>query len=330
MARKSARKSNYGPASLILDGEDRLYHIAAGSGQLAHGMILVGDPHRADWFAEHFFRTDYERWEHRGHVFITGITENGYKMSVLTTAMGVGSTDIIDTEAIAAHVLDLGARKPRKHPPKLGLLRLGTCGALQREMELGVPIVSTGAIGLDGNGLFNQRRKNRFDQLAHSISQALCGASMLRQRRGEPRINFPTYGVPASPKMLKAILNSSKQLGFQVNTGVTITAPGFYQSQGRSILPGIKPAIADLDEVIAGVDLSITNFEMEAAVIFNLAFNSRPQHHAGCICIPVAHRPTDSFMAEMATELPKQMENAGEICVATIEAMYNSGDITPH
>ena len=325
-----ANKLTLGPASLILNDTHQLYHNESGNGRLAHGMIFVGDPHRADWFAKTFLRPGYERWEHRGHVFITGFTKNGYKISIITTAMGVGSTDIIVTESIAAHVLDLPARKPKKNPPKLGLLRLGTCGALQPAQLLGVPIVSIGAIGLDTNGLYNLRRPNKFDELASNVSTALYAAHSKRRRRNDPRISFPAYGVSASTRMLKAIDTSAERLGTKLSHGVTITAPGFYQSQGRSILPGIAPAILDLDEVIADVDQSIANFEMEAAVILNLADNSRPRHHAGCICIPVAHRPTDRFMAEMQTELPKQMEAAGALCVATIEAMYDSGDITPH
>ena len=109
-------------------------HIRAQAGDVAPIVLLPGDPGRATHVSR---RLDGARCynEFRGLLGYTG-SYNGTTVSVQTTGMGAPSAAIV-VEELAM----LGAKV---------VIRIGTCGGLQPEIEPGDLIVTTAAVPLDG------------------------------------------------------------------------------------------------------------------------------------------------------------------------------------
>ncbi|MBP2002273.1 purine-nucleoside phosphorylase [Paenibacillus shirakamiensis] len=97
-------------------------HLAAKKGEIAERVLLPGDPLRAKFVAEHFLDEAYCYNEVRGMYGYTG-TYKGMPVSVQGTGMGNPSMSIYATELI----VDYEVKK---------LVRIGTCGAMQKELKL--------------------------------------------------------------------------------------------------------------------------------------------------------------------------------------------------
>jgi DeoD family purine-nucleoside phosphorylase len=110
-------------------------HVRAEPEDLAESVLLPGDPRRATYIAENFFKDARLVTEERGLLGYTG-TYGGEPVSVQTTGMGCPSTAIVTDELI-----QLGAKN---------LLRVGTCGGYHPEMELGDLVIATAATPQDG------------------------------------------------------------------------------------------------------------------------------------------------------------------------------------
>ncbi|WP_273846841.1 DeoD-type purine-nucleoside phosphorylase [Rubrobacter calidifluminis] len=110
-------------------------HLRAEPGDYAENVLLPGDPRRARYVAENFFKEARLVNEERGMLGYTG-TYKGRPVSVQTTGMGCPSASIVTEE-----LLQLGARN---------LLRVGTCGGYHPDMQLGDLVIATAATPLDG------------------------------------------------------------------------------------------------------------------------------------------------------------------------------------
>jgi len=112
----------------------KAYHLDTKPGSLAARCLLVGSPERAKMIGTKMI--DGTRvGNHRGLVSYTGKWQE-VPVSVVTTGMGSASTAIVLPEAVAS-----GAR---------AFIRVGSCGALWREVELGDALICTAAVRLDG------------------------------------------------------------------------------------------------------------------------------------------------------------------------------------
>jgi DeoD family purine-nucleoside phosphorylase len=109
-------------------------HVRAEPGDYAEACLLPGDPLRAKYIAETFLENaEQKNWE-RGMLGYTG-TFQGRPVSVQATGMGCPSAAIVIEELV-----QLGAKR---------LLRVGTCGGLQPDLQLGDLIVAVSAIAAD-------------------------------------------------------------------------------------------------------------------------------------------------------------------------------------
>src|SRR6266545_1210224 len=97
-------------------------HIRAEPGDYAEACLLPGDPLRARYIAE-----PVQSNAERGMLGYTG-TWNGKPISVQATGMGCPSAAIVVEELV-----QLGVKR---------LIRVGTCGGLQPDLELGDLIVA--------------------------------------------------------------------------------------------------------------------------------------------------------------------------------------------
>ena len=106
-------------------------HINAPDGAIAEAVLLPGDPLRAKFIAETFLKDIHCYNEVRGMYGFTG-TYNGKKVSVQGTGMGQPSISIYVNELFRFY----GVQKA---------IRVGTCGAVQKDIALRDVILAQGA-----------------------------------------------------------------------------------------------------------------------------------------------------------------------------------------
>jgi len=114
-------------------------HLRAEPGEYAANVLCPGDPNRATHIAETFFDPGYRLVNsERGMLGYTGTFE-GQPISVQTTGMGCPSAGIVFEE-----LAQLGARR---------FVRVGTCGGLLREMQMGDTVIAMSATADDSTPL---------------------------------------------------------------------------------------------------------------------------------------------------------------------------------
>lgn len=106
-------------------------HIGAKKGEIADTVLLPGDPLRAKYIAETFLEDVQQYNEVRNMFGYTG-TYKGKRISVQGTGMGVPSISIYVTELMK----DYDVQK---------LIRVGTCGAIQNDVQVRDVILAQGA-----------------------------------------------------------------------------------------------------------------------------------------------------------------------------------------
>jgi DeoD family purine-nucleoside phosphorylase len=110
-------------------------HLRAEPGEYAPAVLLPGDPQRARRVAEEFLDDARQVNGERGMLGFTGSYE-GRPVSVQATGMGCPSAAIVIEELV-----QLGAER---------LIRIGTCGGLQPDLELGDTVIALSAVPADG------------------------------------------------------------------------------------------------------------------------------------------------------------------------------------
>lgn len=106
-------------------------HIGAKPGEIAETVLLPGDPLRAKFVAENLFEDVNCYSKVRGMYGYTG-TYNGLPISIQGTGMGIPSISIYVHELIKEY----GVKN---------LIRVGTCGCIQKNMNLGQVLLAIGA-----------------------------------------------------------------------------------------------------------------------------------------------------------------------------------------
>ena len=112
------------------------FHIGAKKNQIAKTVLLPGDPLRAKFMAENFLKNPKCYNNVRGMLGFTG-TYKGKKVSVQGSGMGMGSLSIYVNELITG----FGVKN---------VIRVGTCGAIQKNLKIGQVILATAASGDSG------------------------------------------------------------------------------------------------------------------------------------------------------------------------------------
>ncbi|OJF09778.1 purine-nucleoside phosphorylase [Couchioplanes caeruleus] len=120
-------------------------HIGAQPGDIAERVLLPGDPMRAKWIAETFLKDPVCYTQVRGMLGFTG-TWQGVRVSVQGSGMGMPSASIYSHELINEY----GVKS---------LIRIGSCGALLDDLNLGDVIAAIGS-ATDSN-----MNRARFDGL---------------------------------------------------------------------------------------------------------------------------------------------------------------------
>lgn len=229
------RKMHPSPADV---GEQ--YHIRCKHGDLAKYLLVPGDPDRVPKIAE-YWEKSREMSCHREFRSFTG-KYKGVPISAMSSGIGPAAMAILVNEAA-----DVGVDT---------FIRVGSTGAIQRDIELGDLVVSVGAVRLD------------------RTSEHYVGVE---------------YPAVASYEVLLSLIEAAESLGVKYHVGITATSSDFYAGQAR---PSFRqPETGNL--ILKLQKANVLNFEMESATLMVLSslFGLR----AGAVCAVYANRITNKF-----------------------------------
>lgn len=279
------------PASeLVLTNDKRIYHLHLKPGDIGETIFLVGDPGRVELMSALFDEVEL-RIGNREFVTHTGIFNNK-RVSVISTGIGTDNIDIVLNELDALVNIDLETRIIHDELKRLDIIRLGTSGALHAEIEPGSIIVSEVAGGLDNLMYYYESYPEVTDTI---ISEAF------REHMDWNPANSIPYFVHASSRLLSKIQSPSYY------SGITLSAPGFYAPQGRSLRSRIydKAYIEKVTAFRSG-PYRINNFEMEGSALYGLS--KTLGHHALTVCIALANRVTGKFITDYQSYVRQLLE----------------------
>lgn len=264
-------------SELVLAPNGSLYHIHLTGENLADNVLLVGDPERVNMFKEIFETVEFESMNRELHA-LTG-KYHGERFTALSTGMGCDNIDIVATELDAAANFDLTTRTVKAEHRSLNLVRIGTSGSIQSNVDCGSRVASRYAIGMDGLLNYYRHPNEGFEK---EMEQAFAKHMDLDNRLATP------YCVKGSERLLEIV-------GEGMVHGITVTAPGFYGPQGRNIR--LTPSVENLNERLAEFSwdgTQVTNLEMETSAIYGFA--RALGHEALTVCLIIANRPKGTFL----------------------------------
>ena len=279
-------KGSIPPTELIITEEGRIYHLDLLPEDIGDNIILVGDQERVPTISKYFDRIELKRSK-REFVTHTGLLNNK-RVSVISTGIGCDNIDIVVNELDALVNIDFEKKVVKKDHQTLNIIRIGTCGALQKEIPVDQFVLSTYGLGFDGLLAF-------YNPIYEDDEKALQKA-FLQQIPWPKDANQP-YFVRGS-KIL------SEKIGKGMHHGITATANGFYGPQGRSLR--LKTKLPDMNKFLNRFDYKnqkILNFEMETSALYGLS--TMLGHHACTVCAVIGNRFSNTF----SKDYKKAVEN---------------------
>jgi uridine phosphorylase len=278
------------PTDLIINPDGSSYHLNLRPDQIPDTIILVGDPERVPMVSQYFDEVT-EIVHKREFVTHLGVLK-GNRIGVLSSGIGADNVEIVMNELDALVNIDFQTRLEKVEKRSLQLIRIGTSGSIQAHIPVDSILISTAAIGFDNLAQFYG-----FD------SQQSISDDILAKWTKAIDYPLPLYAAKASSKLIAQFesLNAYQ--------GVTLTAPGFYAPQGRTIrMHSIRPdflekvAVAKLDQQ------EITNIEMETAAYY--AFAGAMGHEMISLNAILANRITNEFSKDPEEQITSLIKKA--------------------
>lgn len=278
-------------SELIINGDGSIFHLHLKPERLADIVMLVGDPARVAMIAEYFDTKECEV-SNREFLTVTG-TYKGKRMTVMSTGIGIGNIDICVTELDALANIDFETRQVKEQFRQLTLVRLGTSGAIQQDIEVGEVVFSRTSLGFDGLLSYYEGR------------DAVCDLDLERafsEHTGWYEKLPAPYFVDADKELFNHFKDATRE-------GITIAAPGFYAPQGRwvRVAPHDKDLNRKIEEFKYG-ERRITNFEMEGSALAGLA--ALMGHRAATICTIIAQRVAKNACTDYKPFVRRMIEMA--------------------
>jgi uridine phosphorylase len=278
----------YEPSELVLNSSGQVYHLGLLPENISHKIILVGDQDRVSLVSQFFDEIEHIS-QHREFICHTGLY-NQKRISVISTGIGTDNIDIVINELDALVNIDLINRTDHQNHTSLELVRIGTCGILQKEIPVHSWILSTHSYGLDNVAHFYQIEYTQEEnKINTSLNQFLDLPS-----------NIQPYFISANESLVEKLKSESTY------QGITVTSSGFYGPQGRQLR--LKNQNQDLQLKLGSFrynELMITNFEMESSALFSLG--RALGHQCATICLGVANRPNMEFSKGYKTEMEEMI-----------------------
>ncbi len=265
---------------LILNPDGSIYHLNLLPEDIADHIILVGDPGRVAQVSSHFDQIELKK-SNREFVTHTG-SYKGMRMTVLSTGIGTDNIDIVLNELDALVNVDLEKRVVKSSHKSLNLIRLGTSGALHADIVPGEQIITRVAGGFDGLYHF-YKDPDLFNNEA--LASAFMNHAGWKKQLTEP------YFIKGSDSLFQ-LLSEPDTL-----PGITISTPGFYAPQVRSIR--LSPFDLELISKMGTFSfegMRINNFEMESSALY--ALSALLNHQAITICVAIANRVSLEFLED--------------------------------
>ncbi len=282
------------PASeLIINKDGSIYHLGLRPEDIAGDIITVGDQERAKFISRYFEKITNVKKNREFHSYSGEIGKK--KLTVISTGIGTDNIDIVFTELDALVNIDLNKRVIKKKLTSLRFYRIGTSGCIQKNIPLDSLLISTQAIGLDGLLNFYQLKPTKKEQQILSDFNSQVALK-----------NISPYITSGDKTLIKKFTTDS------FLKGITLTANGFYNPQGRSIRlqstfsKSLKKVI---NKKING--LPLTNLEMETAGIYGLS--RLLGHQAISLNALLANRANGQFSSNPKKTVKKLIETSLEI-----------------
>jgi uridine phosphorylase len=225
------------------------YHIACKKGDLAEYLLVPGDPDRVSKITRSWDSAQEVSCHREFHSFRGKY--KGIPISALSSGIGPACMAIVVNEASRIGVQTF--------------IRVGSTGAIQKEIDCGDLVISSAAVRLD------------------------CTSNCYV---------MPEYPAAASYEVLLALIEAAESLGINnYHVGITATTADFYAGQSR---PTTKGSLQMEDLLPTLQKARVLNFEMETATLYTLA--SLYGLRAGSICAVYANRCKNEFKPEAGEE----------------------------
>jgi uridine phosphorylase len=271
-------------SELILNPDGSIYHLGILPSQVPKDIITVGDPDRVDAVTKHFDKIHFSK-QIREFKSTLG-SMGGKEILVISTGIGTDNIDIVFTELDACVNINFKSRTLKDNHTSLNFHRIGTSGTLRNDIAVGSLLISKYAIGLGGlMNFYNYQKSPDVLVLENQFKKA-----------AKQNLSYISSYVGSVGDSLYDKFKTKDML-----SGVTLTAPGFYGPQGRSLRLGL--AHEDYLGEILSYDLGenkVTNLEMETAGIY--AMSNALGHNAISLNALLANRITGEF-----AENPRRM-----------------------
>jgi purine-nucleoside phosphorylase len=228
-------------------------HIGAEPGQVADTVLLPGDPLRAKHVAETMLENAVSYNKVRGMYGYTG-SYQGKRVSVQGTGMGIPSISIYVHELIAEY----GVKN---------LIRIGTCGALQPDLDLRDVLL---AMSASTDSAFNKLRFGGMD-----------------------------YAPTASFSLLKKAYDLAEQKGYKVKVGTVLSSDTFYADNPDQWKLWAKFGVLAAEMEAAALYTLAAKFKVKALAILTVS-DSIVTHEAESA---EARERSFSQMVEIALEI---------------------------
>jgi uridine phosphorylase len=232
------------------DDQGRPYHIRISKRDVGRVAFLPGDPGRVPKIAERF-EDPRDLGSHREYRAFGGKI-GSEKVVAVSTGIG-GPAAAIAIEELARLGVEV-------------MIRVGTCGAITPDIQVGSVIIADSAVRMDGA----------------SAQYVPLG-----------------YPAAASPGVVIALAEAARALRKRAAVGITASTDAFYVGQGRRSFGGFLPT--DKAHLVDDMRAArVLCFEMEAATLFTLGriFGLS----TGAVFAVVANRATDTMKLDAGVD----------------------------
>jgi uridine phosphorylase len=265
---------------LITNKDGSIFHLNLLPEDISDKIILVGDPGRVDMLSS-LFHDVRVRKENREFHTVTGTFEDS-EITIISSGIGTDNIDIVINELDALANIDLNTGIIREEPVSLTFIRLGTSGGLRKDIPAGSCVLTETAVGFDGLLHFYEG----YDWILDTgLSDYL-----VEYLEWPDTLSYP-YAVNANKELVELFAKEN------FIKGITISVPGFYAPQGRSLrLKSFDNEINDKLSEFLYRGRTISNYEMESSAIYGLS--ALLGHKALTICMVIGNRVTGEFIQD--------------------------------
>ena len=282
-----------GPSELILNADGGIYHLDLLPEDIADTIITVGDPDRVEQVSSYFESIELKKGK-REFITHTGVRKDK-RLTVISTGIGTDNIDIVLNELDALVNIDFDSSSKKNELQKLDIIRIGTSGAIQPDIEVDSLLISEFALGLDS--LLNHYQSHAIRD--PEFEQEFMGQVGWSSDKPRP------YLVECDRSLLEKFSSN------RIRLGTTITTSGFYGPQFRRL----RLDLSDRNTMkeIARFEYDgrrLTNLEMETAGIYGLS--KLLGHRAISLNAILANRASGTFSKNPRKTVDKLIEFALE------------------